>query len=102
MAEFDWELLRSAAELNGATEIALTFADYLDVRNKNARRYDQLQPETILFIEEIERVARRASNSYRHSLRRTLCYRPSPSLTCSRVARLSGPSPGIQTGPSSG
>ena len=57
VAEFDWELLRSAAELNGATEIALTFADYLDVRNKNARRYDQLQPETILFIEEIERVA---------------------------------------------
>ncbi len=57
MGEFDWELLRSAAELNGATEIALTFADYLDVRNQQARRYDQLQPETILFIEEIERVS---------------------------------------------
>jgi adenylosuccinate synthase len=57
VAEFDWELLRSAAELNGATEIALTFADYLDIRNRKARRYDQLQPETILFIEEIERVS---------------------------------------------
>jgi adenylosuccinate synthase len=57
VAEFDWELLRSAAELNGATEIALTFADYLDRKNQDARRYDQLQPETILFIEEIERVA---------------------------------------------
>ena len=57
VAEFDWELLRSAAELNGATEIALTFADYLDKRNQDARRYDQLQPETILFIEEIERVS---------------------------------------------
>jgi adenylate kinase family enzyme len=57
VAEFDWELLRSAAELNGATEIALTFADYLDVKNRQARRYDQLQPETILFIEEIERVS---------------------------------------------
>lgn len=57
VAEFDWELLRSAAELNGATEIALTFADYLDHRNQDARRYDQLQPETILFIEEIERVS---------------------------------------------
>jgi adenylosuccinate synthase len=56
VAEFDWELLRSAAELNGATEIALTFADYLDVRNQAARRYDQLQPATILFIEEIERI----------------------------------------------
>jgi len=50
------ELLRSAAELNGATEIALTFADYLDVENRQARRYDQLQRKTILFIEEIERV----------------------------------------------
>lgn len=57
VAEFDWELLRSAAELNGATEIALTFADYLDLKNQEARRYDQLQPGTILFIEEIERVA---------------------------------------------
>jgi adenylosuccinate synthase len=57
VAEFDWQLLRSAAELNGATEIALTFADYLDKRNQDARRYDQLQPETILFIEEIERVS---------------------------------------------
>ena len=57
VAEFDWELLRSAAELNGATEIALTFADYLDHRNQDARRYDQLRPETILFIEEIERVS---------------------------------------------
>ena len=57
VAEFDWELLRLAAELNGATEIALTFADYLDKRNRDARRYDQLQPQTILFIEEIERVS---------------------------------------------
>jgi adenylosuccinate synthase len=57
VAEFDWELLRSAAEVNGATEIALTFADYLDQRNQDARRYDQLQPATILFIEEIERVS---------------------------------------------
>ena len=57
VAEFDWELLRSAAELNGATEIALTFVDYLDKTNRDARRYDQLQPATILFIEEVERVA---------------------------------------------
>jgi adenylosuccinate synthase len=57
VGEFDWELLRSAAELNGATEIALTFADYLDVENRQARRYDQLQRKTILFIEEIERVS---------------------------------------------
>jgi hypothetical protein len=59
-AEYDWELLRSAAELNGATEIALTIADYLDMKNTDARRYDQLQPETILLIERpSERRARR-------------------------------------------
>ena len=34
VAESHWELLRSAAELNGATQNALTFADYLDVKNR--------------------------------------------------------------------
>ena len=57
VGEFDWELLRRAAQLNGATDIALTFVDYLDVRNRDARRFDQLQPDTIRFIEEVERVA---------------------------------------------
>jgi adenylosuccinate synthase len=57
VAEFDWEQLRVAAELNGATQVALTFADYLDVANRAARRYDQLTRTTILFIEEVERVA---------------------------------------------
>jgi adenylosuccinate synthase len=57
VGEFDWELLRRAARLNGATDIALTFVDYLDIRNRNARRFDQLQQDTIYFIEEVERVA---------------------------------------------
>ena len=57
VSEFDWVLLRKAVELNGATDIALTFADYLDVANRDARRVDQLTPDTIRFIEEIERVA---------------------------------------------
>lgn len=57
VAEFDWDLLRRAAELNGATEIALTFVDYLDKANRDARRYDQLTDGTIKFIEEVERVA---------------------------------------------
>jgi adenylosuccinate synthase len=57
VGEFDWEQLRRAAQLNGATDIALSFVDYLDVRNRKARRFDQLQPETIGFIEEVERVA---------------------------------------------
>jgi adenylosuccinate synthase len=57
VAEFDWELLRRAAELNGATDIALTFTDYLNVNNREARRHDQLSDETLRFIEEVERVA---------------------------------------------
>jgi len=57
IGEFDWQLLRRAAELNSATDIALTFTDYLDVKNRGARRYEQLTPATIRFIEEIERVA---------------------------------------------
>lgn len=57
VGEFDWGMLARAAELNGATEIALTFADYVASANKSARRYDQLTAGTIDFIEEIERVA---------------------------------------------
>jgi adenylosuccinate synthase len=56
VAEFDWALLRKAALLNAPSDIALTFVDYLDARNSDARRLDQLQPDTIRFIEEVERV----------------------------------------------
>lgn len=57
IAEFDWVLLRRSVELNGATDIALTFADYIDVKNQDAQRYDQLTGETIRFIEEVEQVS---------------------------------------------
>jgi len=57
IAEFDWALLRRSVELNGATDIALTFVDYLSVDNRAAQRYDQLTDETIRFIEEVERVS---------------------------------------------
>lgn len=57
IGEFDWQLLRRAAELNSATDIALTFTDYLNVGNREARRYEQLTPATIRFVEEVERVA---------------------------------------------
>jgi adenylosuccinate synthase len=57
VAEFDWVLLREAASLNGPTDIALTFADYIHQSNQNARRFEQLTNETIQFVEEIERVA---------------------------------------------
>jgi adenylosuccinate synthase len=57
VAEFDWVLLRKSASLNAPTDIALTFADYLDRENVNARRFEQLTEPTIRFIEELERVS---------------------------------------------
>ncbi|MCY4596044.1 MAG: adenylosuccinate synthetase [Bryobacterales bacterium] len=57
VAEFNWGQLRKAASLNGPTDIALSFADYIAKTNELARRFDQLNEKTIRFIEEIERVA---------------------------------------------
>ena len=57
IAEFDWSLLRKASSLNGPTDVALTFADYLDVRNREARRFEQLTQDTIRFVDQVERVA---------------------------------------------
>ena len=57
VSEFDWVLLKKAAELNAPTDIALTFADYLSKKNREARRLEQLTPDTVQFIQEVERVA---------------------------------------------
>ncbi len=57
VAEFDWVLLRKAASLNAPTDIALTFADYIDQKNTDARRFEQLTEPTIRFIQEMETVA---------------------------------------------
>jgi adenylosuccinate synthase len=57
VSEFDWALLRRSASLNAPTDIALTFADYLDIRNRDASRVGQLSTETVQFIEEVQRVA---------------------------------------------
>jgi adenylosuccinate synthase len=57
VGEFEWDLLRRSALLNGPTDIALTFVDYLGKANRDARRFDQLTPDALLFIEEVERVA---------------------------------------------
>jgi len=58
VAEFSWSQLVTSTRLNGATDIALTFADYLDVRNRRACRFDQLAEETARFVDDIEMVAR--------------------------------------------
>lgn len=57
IAEFDWVQFRKSALLNGPTNTALTFVDYLGVKNQNAYRLDQLTQPALRFIEEIERVA---------------------------------------------
>jgi adenylosuccinate synthase len=57
VAEFSWTQLRRSAKLNGATDLALTFADYIDARNQGARRFSQLTDETIDMIHEMESVA---------------------------------------------
>ncbi|MHB1492902.1 MAG: adenylosuccinate synthetase [Thermoplasmataceae archaeon] len=56
IGEFEWENIHNAAVLNGATDIALTFTDYIDKKNVDARRFEQLTEETLNFIEEVERV----------------------------------------------
>ena len=56
VGEPEWDLLRRAAILNAPTDIALTFADYIDAANQSAWRFEQLTEETIGFIDEVERV----------------------------------------------
>lgn len=57
IAEFDWGQLRRATELNGATAIALTFADYLGVENRNATNFFELNVETQNFMRRVEQVS---------------------------------------------
>jgi adenylosuccinate synthase len=57
VGEFDWEQFRHACALNAPTDIVLTFADYINVVNRGARRFEQLTSETIKFIGELEMVA---------------------------------------------
>ena len=57
IGEFDWGLLRKASLLNRPTDIALTFSDYLTIKNRDAKRFEQLHPDTINLIQEIERVS---------------------------------------------
>lgn len=59
IAEFDWLQFRDSVQLNGPTDIALTFVDYFDVKNRQAFRFEQLSQETIRFVEELERISGR-------------------------------------------
>jgi adenylosuccinate synthase len=57
VGEFEWDLFRRAVSLNGPTDIALSFADYINRTNADARRFEQLTDDTIQLIEELEQVA---------------------------------------------
>lgn len=57
VGEFDWAQLRRSALLNAPTDIAITFADYISASNKNAYRFEQLCPDTLRFVDEVERVS---------------------------------------------
>ncbi len=57
VAEFDWHLLHRATLLNGPTDIALSFVDYIDKANREARRFEQLTEDSIRFVQEVEAVA---------------------------------------------
>ncbi|MCB0721415.1 MAG: adenylosuccinate synthetase [Ignavibacteriae bacterium] len=57
VAEFSWPLFHKSCELNSPTDIALTFTDYISVKNRKAKRYEQLTTETKNMIEELERCA---------------------------------------------
>lgn len=56
--EFDWALFKRSCMLNCPTDVAFTFADYVSEENRGARRFDQLSRETILFVEELERISK--------------------------------------------
>ena len=49
----------SSVQLNGPTDIALTFVDYFDVNNRKAFRFEQHSEDTISSVEEIERISGR-------------------------------------------
>ena len=57
IAVFDWLQFRDSVQLNGPTDIALTFVDYFDVNNRKAFRFEQLSEDTISFVEEVERIS---------------------------------------------
>ena len=57
MGEFDWTMLRKSCHLNSPTDIALTFVDYLSVKNRDVVRFENLTKDTINFVEEVELVS---------------------------------------------
>jgi len=56
-AEFDFNMLKEAVEVNGATQIALTFMDHAFPGMKNAKNRANITKEAWNFIEKVEKKA---------------------------------------------
>jgi adenylosuccinate synthase len=54
VGRFDMRAVEAAAQLNGATQIALTFVDYLDARNRNVLQYEHLSRNTHELVDALE------------------------------------------------
>lgn len=52
----DWNILKKATTVNGATEIALTFAEHFDPEVKDSTRWSELTKKVRELIEKIEEV----------------------------------------------
>ena len=57
MFTFSDEQLREAVAINGATKIALNFANYIDWSCYGTDNYKALPPKVLAFIDRIEKVA---------------------------------------------
>jgi adenylosuccinate synthase len=57
VAKFDVESVARATRLNGATEIAITFLDYLDASINGCRDYSVLSKNVSMFVEQMEEAA---------------------------------------------
>ncbi|MDJ0931289.1 adenylosuccinate synthetase [Breoghania sp.] len=88
IAEFDWVQFRDSVQLNGPTDIALTFVDYFDVGNRRVFRFEQLSQETISFVEEIERISGRPVSLLSTNFNLAQRYRPEGMVTEAELEEL--------------
>ncbi len=56
VGEFDVEKVHRASRTNGATEIALTFADYIDSDVRGLNKYQSLSKKVRKFVDDLEDV----------------------------------------------
>jgi len=55
VARFDWDVVEQSIRLASPTKIALNFVDYLDNRNYGTQEFEQLTPDALSFVTNLER-----------------------------------------------